>query len=66
MATTLTPVLTTTPNSPMTYNPGMAETFSWVPVEGAGRPLFAKVVYPAQISEQLTTVIQLLSALVDK
>jgi hypothetical protein len=41
----MTPLLTATPASPPTYNVGMAETFSWVPVEGAGRPLFARAVY---------------------
>ena len=41
----LSPRLTATPNSSVSYNPGMAETFSWIPIEGAGRPLFAKAVY---------------------
>ena len=42
----LIPQLTATPNgdSPY-YNPGMAETFSWVPINGANRPLFAKATY---------------------
>lgn len=40
-----TPIFTTTPALTATYNPGMAETFSWVPMEGAGRPLFAKAAY---------------------
>jgi hypothetical protein len=40
------PQLTATPNddSPY-YNPGMAETFSWIPINGANRPLFAKATY---------------------
>jgi hypothetical protein len=42
-----TPLLTATPGAPPTYNPAMAETFSWVPVEGAGRPLFAQATYLA-------------------
>ena len=42
---TLTPKLTATPTVPPTYNVGMAETFSWVPIEGAGRPLFARAGY---------------------
>jgi hypothetical protein len=42
-----TPLLTATPGTPPTYNPGMAETFSWIPVEGAGRPLFAQASYIA-------------------
>ena len=43
----LSPLLTATPTTPPTYNVGMAETFSWVPVEGAGRPLFARATYLA-------------------
>ena len=43
----LTPILTATPSAPPTYNVGMAETFSWVPVEGAGRPLYARAMYLA-------------------
>jgi hypothetical protein len=42
-----TPLLTATPGAAPTYNPSMAETFSWVPVEGAGRPLFAQATYLA-------------------
>jgi len=42
---TLTPILTTTPSTPPTWNVGMAETFSWVPVEGAHRPLWARASY---------------------
>lgn len=41
----MTPLLTATPSSPPTYNPSTAETFSWIPVDGAGRPLFAQAVY---------------------
>lgn len=44
---TLTSILTSTPGQPPTYNVGMAETFSWVPVEGAGRPLYARATYLA-------------------
>jgi hypothetical protein len=40
-----TPIFTTTPALTATYNPGMADTFSWIPMEGAGRPLFARAVY---------------------
>lgn len=40
-----TPVFTATPALTSTYNPGMADTFSWVPMEGAGRALFARAVY---------------------
>lgn len=46
MATVLTPKLEGTPGQPPSYNVGMAETFSWVPVENdAGRPLFARAGY---------------------
>ena len=41
----LTPLLTSTPNTPPFYNEGMAETFSWVPIQGAGRPLYARATY---------------------
>ena len=56
MATVL---LTATPSNPPTYNPSMADTFSWVPVEGAGRPLFARAVYnvEAGINTALATTI---------
>lgn len=47
----LTPVLTATPSAPPTYNVGMAETFSWVPVEGANRPLYARATYLANASD---------------
>jgi hypothetical protein len=43
----LMPLLTATPGALPTYNPSMAETFSWIPVEGAGRPLFAQASYIA-------------------
>lgn len=47
----LTPTLTATPAAAPTYNPGMAETFSWVPIEGAGRPLFAQASYLTNASD---------------
>lgn len=40
-----TALLSATPSTPPTYNPSIADTFSWVPVEGAGRPLFARASY---------------------
>jgi hypothetical protein len=40
-----TPIFTTTPALTATYNPGMADTFSWIPMDGAGRGLFARAVY---------------------
>lgn len=46
-----TPILTTTPGLTAHYNVGMAETFSWVPMEGAGRPLFARATYLANASD---------------
>jgi hypothetical protein len=46
-----TALLTATPTTPPTYNPSMADTFSWVPVEGAGRPLFARATYLANASD---------------
>lgn len=58
---TLTPLVTSTPGN---YNPNMADTLSWVPVNNPERALYAKVVYP--VSDQLTTIIELLSALVNK
>jgi hypothetical protein len=43
---TLTPILTATPGNPLTYNVGMAETFSWIPVENdADRPIYARASY---------------------
>ncbi len=60
-----TPLLTATPTTPPTYNPSMADTFSWVPVEGANRPLFARTVYPigGQFQDPLATIITLLQTL---
>ena len=43
---TLNPILTATPGNPLTYNVGMAETFSWIPVENdADRPIYARASY---------------------
>lgn len=41
----LYPQLSVTPGSPPTYNVGMAETFSWIPIEGANRPIYARASY---------------------
>lgn len=52
-----TVILTATPTEPPTYNPSMADTFSWVPVQGAGRPLYARTTYianPEDISVSLS------------
>ena len=40
-----TPIFTATPALTSTYNPGMADTFSWIPMAGADRSLFARAVY---------------------
>lgn len=63
-----TPLLTATPGSPVTYNPSMADTFSWVPVDGAGRPLYARAVYPVggAFQDPLATIITLLQVLTAK
>ncbi len=41
----LIPTLVATPADPVTYNPNIAESFSWIPVQGAGRQLYAKATY---------------------
>lgn len=46
-----TPSLVPTPGDPVTYSVGQAETFSWVPVTGAGRPLYARATYLANASD---------------
>jgi hypothetical protein len=49
---TFTPILTTTPSNPPTYNFGIAETFSWVPIQNdIGRPLFAKATFSVNRSD---------------
>ena len=50
---TLTPRLTTTPGGPSpSYSVGIAETFSWVPIDNdAGRPLFARATYITNASD---------------
>ena len=49
---TLTPIISSTPGSPPTYNFGIAETFSWIPVENdIGRPLFAKATFSVNRSD---------------
>lgn len=34
------------------YNPNIAETYSWIPIDGASRPLFAKAVYNVNTPNQ--------------
>ena len=49
---TLTPILTATPNTPPSYNPSMADTFSWIPVANdGGRPLYARATYLTNASD---------------
>lgn len=43
--TPLNPIIAPTPGNPPTYSVGMAETFSWIPVENDTRPLFAQASY---------------------
>jgi hypothetical protein len=62
----LTPILSTTPGQPLSYSPSMAETFSWIPVSGSGRGLFAQAVYPINVQEQLTTITNVLCAILAK
>jgi hypothetical protein len=53
MSIVLNSILTATPGSPPTYNVGMAETFSWIPIEGEalGRPLYARANYITNFSD---------------
>ncbi len=46
-----TPDLSLVPALSTTYNVGMAETFSWVPMQGLNRPLFARATYLANASD---------------
>ena len=48
---TLIPSLTSTPGTPPSYSVGMAETFSWVPIAGADRPLYARATYLTNASD---------------
>lgn len=42
----LNPVLTSTPANPVVYNPNIAETYSWIPIDTQGnRPLYAKAMF---------------------
>jgi uncharacterized protein YrzB (UPF0473 family) len=51
MGTVLKPILQPTPGSPPTHNFGLCETFSYIPVEGAGRPLYARASYITNFSD---------------
>ena len=53
MGTVLTPILSSTAGTPRAYNPGIAETYSWIPIEGEalGRPMYARASYIANFSD---------------
>jgi len=53
MGTVLTPILSATKGTPRAYNLGMAETYSWIPIEGQalGRPLYAQASYVTNFSD---------------
>jgi len=53
MGTVLTPILSATAGTSRAYNPGIADTYSWIPVEGdaLGRPLYAKASYITNFSD---------------
>ena len=54
---TLTPTVSTTPGNPVTYNVGMTETFSWIPIaNNANRPIYARAAYIANLSDMSYTV----------
>lgn len=46
------PIFTATPANPPTYSVGMAETFSWIPIAGAERPLYSRAVYVTNLPNQ--------------
>jgi hypothetical protein len=58
MATVLTPILSATAGTSRAYNPGIAETYSWVPVDGEalGRPLYARANYITNFSDLQVTL----------
>ena len=52
MGTVLTPILSVTPGTSPNYNVGMAETFSWIPVDNnANRPLYARANYIVNLAD---------------
>jgi hypothetical protein len=51
MPNILKPILTATPGTPPTHNFGICETFSYIPIEGAGRPLYARASYITNFSD---------------
>jgi len=58
MATVLTPILSATKGTDRAYNVSIAETYSWVPVEGEalGRPLYARANYITNFSDLQVTL----------
>jgi hypothetical protein len=58
MGTVLTPILSSTVGTSRAYNPGIAETYSWIPVEGEalGRPLYAQANYITNFSDLQVTL----------
>ena len=57
MGTVLTPILSATAGTSKSYNVGIAETYSWVPIVGdaLGRPMYARASYITNFSDlQLT------------
>jgi len=49
---TLIPIITGTPENPLRYNLGIAETFSWIPIENnVGRPLYARASYITNLKD---------------
>ena len=62
----LTPLLTATPGAPVTYNPNMAETFSWVPIEGANRPLYSKASYLVNTADITDVIYELINVIRQK
>jgi hypothetical protein len=52
MGTVLTPILSVTPGTSPNYNVGMAETFSWIPVDNnVNRPLYARANYIVNLAD---------------
>lgn len=53
MGIVLSPILSATAGTSRAYNPGIADTYSWIPVEGEalGRPLYAKASYITNFSD---------------
>jgi len=53
MSIVLTPILSATAGTSKAYNPGIADTYSWLPIEGdaLGRPLYARASYVTNFSD---------------